>query len=77
VNPEGELQQGKNVADAAKFAGVQHLVFSSVGSAHDGMGQNISRANGSSSNTSIPSTFSTPFCVLSFSWTIITSTLLN
>jgi uncharacterized protein YbjT (DUF2867 family) len=39
VGFEGELRQGKNVADAAKAAGVQHLVYSSVGSAHRGMGQ--------------------------------------
>ena len=39
VGFDGEVQQGKNVADAAKAAGVQHLVFSSVGSAHRGMGQ--------------------------------------
>ena len=39
VGYEGEIQQGKNVADAAKAAGVQHLVYSSVGSAHRGMGQ--------------------------------------
>jgi uncharacterized protein YbjT (DUF2867 family) len=39
VGFEGEIQQGKNVADAAKAAGVQHLVYSSVGSAHRGMGQ--------------------------------------
>ena len=39
VGFNGEVQQGKNVADAAKAAGVQHLVFSSVGSAHRGMGQ--------------------------------------
>jgi uncharacterized protein YbjT (DUF2867 family) len=31
---DGELQQGKTVADAAKAAGVEHLVYSSVGSAH-------------------------------------------
>src|SRR5262245_11773205 len=36
---EGEIKQGKNVADAAKTAGVQHLVYSSVGAAHRGMGQ--------------------------------------
>lgn len=36
---EGEIRQGKNVADAAKAAGVQHLVYSSVGSAYRGMGQ--------------------------------------
>ena len=39
VGFEGEVRQGKNVADAAKAAGVQHLVYSSVGSAHRGMGQ--------------------------------------
>src|SRR5260221_864079 len=39
VQYEGEIKQGKNVAEAAKTAGVQHLVYSSVGSAHRGMGQ--------------------------------------
>ena len=39
VGFEGEIRQGKNVANAAKAAGVEHLVFSSVGSAHRGMGQ--------------------------------------
>src|SRR6266540_1476573 len=39
VGFNGEIQQGKNVADAAKAAGVGHLVYSSVGSAHRGMGQ--------------------------------------
>jgi len=39
VGFEGEIRQGKNVADAAKAAGVGHLVYSSVGSAHRGMGQ--------------------------------------
>jgi uncharacterized protein YbjT (DUF2867 family) len=39
VGFEGETRQGKNVADAAQAAGVQHLVYSSVGSAHRGMGQ--------------------------------------
>ena len=39
VQYEGEIKQGKNVADAAKAAGVQHLVYSSVGSAHRGTGQ--------------------------------------
>jgi uncharacterized protein YbjT (DUF2867 family) len=29
-----EVQQGKTVADAAKAAGVEHIVYSSVGSAH-------------------------------------------
>ena len=39
VGYEGEIRQGKNVAEAAKAAGIQHLVYSSVGSAHRGMGQ--------------------------------------
>ena len=39
VGFEGEVRQGKNVADAAKATGVQHLVYSSVGAAHRGMGQ--------------------------------------
>ena len=39
VGFEGEIRQVKNVAEAAKAAGVQHLVYSSVGAAHRGMGQ--------------------------------------
>ncbi len=39
VGFDGEVKQGKLVADAAKAAGVQHLVYSSVGSAYRGMGQ--------------------------------------
>jgi len=39
VGKEGEIRQGKNAADAAKAAGIQHFVYSSVGSAHRGMGQ--------------------------------------
>ena len=39
VGFDGEIRQGKNVADAAKAAGIQHLVFSSVGAAYRGMGQ--------------------------------------
>ncbi len=39
VGFEGEIKQGKDVADAAKAAGVEHLVYSSVGGAHRGMGQ--------------------------------------
>ena len=39
VGAEGEVRQGKAVADAAKAAGVKHLVYSSVGAAHRGMGQ--------------------------------------
>jgi uncharacterized protein YbjT (DUF2867 family) len=33
------VKQGKLAADAAKAAGVQHFVYSSVGAAHRGMGQ--------------------------------------
>jgi len=39
VGFEGEIRQGKNVADAARTAGIQHFVYSSVGAAHRGMGQ--------------------------------------
>jgi uncharacterized protein YbjT (DUF2867 family) len=39
VGFDGEIRQGKNVAEAAKAAGVEHFVFSSVGAAHRGMGQ--------------------------------------
>jgi len=39
VGAEGEVRQGKNLADAAKAAGVKHFVYSSVGAAHRGMGQ--------------------------------------
>jgi uncharacterized protein YbjT (DUF2867 family) len=35
---EGEIQQGKNVADAAKEAGVQHLVYGSAGTGAKGTG---------------------------------------
>lgn len=39
VGYDGEVKQGKLFADAAKAAGVQHFVYSSVGAAHRGMGQ--------------------------------------
>ncbi len=39
VGAEGEVRQGKTLADAAKAAGVKHFVYSSVGAAHRGMGQ--------------------------------------
>ena len=39
VGYEGEIRQGKAVADAARAAGVKHLVYSSVGAAQRGMGQ--------------------------------------
>lgn len=39
VGYEGEIRQGKLLADAAKEAGVQHFVYSSVGAAHRGLGQ--------------------------------------
>ena len=35
---EGEIHQGKNVADAAKQTGVQHLVYSSAGTGVKGTG---------------------------------------
>ncbi len=39
VGFDGEVRQGKSVAAAAKAAGVQHFVYTSVGAAHRGMGQ--------------------------------------
>ena len=39
VGAEGEVRQGKQVADAVKAAGIKHFVYSSVGAAHRGMGQ--------------------------------------
>ena len=39
VGFDNEIKQGKTVADAAKAAGVKHLIYSSVGSADRGMGQ--------------------------------------
>jgi uncharacterized protein YbjT (DUF2867 family) len=39
VGFDGEIRQGKAVADATKAAGVAHLVYSSVGAAHRGAGQ--------------------------------------
>jgi len=35
---DGEIRQGKLVADAAKAAGVQHLVYGSAGNGHSGTG---------------------------------------
>jgi uncharacterized protein YbjT (DUF2867 family) len=39
VGYDGEIRQGKAVADVSEAAGVKHLVYSSVGAAHRGMGQ--------------------------------------
>lgn len=39
VGAEGEVRQGKAIADAAQAAGVEHFVYSSVGAAHRGAGQ--------------------------------------
>jgi uncharacterized protein YbjT (DUF2867 family) len=39
VGFEGEIRQGRLLADAAADGGVQHFVYSSVGAAHRGMGQ--------------------------------------
>src|SRR5258707_2206778 len=39
VQYEGEIKQGKNVAETAKTEGVQHIVDSSFGSAHRCMGR--------------------------------------
>jgi uncharacterized protein YbjT (DUF2867 family) len=39
VGHDGEVKQGLAVAEAAKAAGVQHFVYTSVGAAHRGLGQ--------------------------------------
>jgi uncharacterized protein YbjT (DUF2867 family) len=39
VGFDGEIRQGKLLADAAQAVGVKHFVYSSVGAAHRGMGQ--------------------------------------
>ena len=39
VGYDGEIKQGKLLADAAKDADVEHFVYTSVGAAHRGMGQ--------------------------------------
>ena len=39
VGYDGEIKQGRLLADAAKGADVEHFVYSSVGAAHRGMGQ--------------------------------------
>jgi uncharacterized protein YbjT (DUF2867 family) len=39
VGFDGEVRQGKDVANFAQEANVKHLVYSSVGAAHRGMGQ--------------------------------------
>jgi uncharacterized protein YbjT (DUF2867 family) len=38
IGTEGEIRQGKNIADAVKVAGVQHIVYSSVGGAERNTG---------------------------------------
>lgn len=53
VGVEGEGRQGKASADAARAAGVKHVVYSSVGAAHRGMGRRTlpasTRSNSSTS----------------------------
>ena len=39
VGYEGEIKQGKLLADLAKEATIQHFVYTSVGAAHRGLGQ--------------------------------------
>jgi len=54
---EGEVRQGKALADAAKAAGVQHFVYTSPGGAERSTGVTNSRANGRSNSTSVPGYF--------------------
>lgn len=67
--PEVEINQGKNVANAAKLAGISHLIFSSlisVSRATDGKLKNVLHFDGKAEieefirGTGVPSTFFLP-----------------
>ncbi|KAJ5214507.1 hypothetical protein N7449_001676 [Penicillium cf. viridicatum] len=69
MKPEVEIAQGKNVADAAKAAGISHLVFSSligVSKATGGKFENVPHFDGKAEieeyirGTGVPSTFFLP-----------------
>ena len=52
VGAKREVQQGKNLAEAAKKAGVEYFVYSSVGGAERNSGyRSFGRANGKSKST--------------------------
>ena len=55
VGAKREVQQGKNMADAAKKAGVEHFVYSSVGARSGTLASTTGRANGKSRTISASS----------------------
>lgn len=66
MNPETEITHGKNVADAAKAAGISHLIFSSltgVSKSTNGNFKNVLHFDGKAEieeyirGTGVPSTF--------------------
>jgi uncharacterized protein YbjT (DUF2867 family) len=63
---EGEVRQGVLLADAAKGAGVDHYVYSSVGSAHrERRASRTSRASGRLRSTCAVAAYLTRYCVRS------------
>ena len=70
VGFEGEIRQGKNVADAAKAAGVHILCIRLLARRIVAWDKSTSRANGSSSNIFNRLTFHIPFCALQSLWRI-------
>jgi uncharacterized protein YbjT (DUF2867 family) len=55
VGAKREVQQGKNIANAALAVGIEHLVFSSVGGAERNAASTTGTQSGRSSSTSVPS----------------------
>ncbi len=70
VGAKREIQQGKNLADAAKKVGVEHFVYSSVGGAERNATRAFptGRASGRSKSTSGNSPCPPQFSVLFHSW---------
>jgi uncharacterized protein YbjT (DUF2867 family) len=76
VGATREVQQGKNLADAAKQAGVEHFVYSSVGGAerNSGIDHWESKWEIEKHIRKLGSAYQQPCSGRLRSWTIITST---
>jgi hypothetical protein len=70
VGFDGEIRQGKNVADAPKLPGSSCWSIPPLGRHTGAWARSISKANGSSSSTSTRWVFRMPFCVQPLSWII-------
>src|SRR5258708_18987172 len=70
VGAKREVQQGKNIADAANKAGVEHFVFSSVGGAERDSGIDHFESSGKSRNISVNSDCPRRCCGQPASWRI-------